>query len=44
MKVTNGTQLLDAEKFVFPIPNKEINSGMGVEQNEGWSQNLPTEL
>lgn len=44
MKVTNGTQLLDAEKFVFPIPNKEINSGMGVEQNENWSQNLPTEL
>lgn len=44
MKVTNGTQVLDAEKFVFPIPNKEINSGMGVEQNEGWSQNLPTEL
>ncbi|MGL5562648.1 MAG: RagB/SusD family nutrient uptake outer membrane protein [Tannerellaceae bacterium] len=44
MKVTNGTQLLDAAKFVFPIPNTEINSGMGVEQNEGWSQNLPTEL
>ncbi len=44
MKVSNGTQLLDSEKFVFPIPNKEINSGMGVEQNESWSQYLPTEL
>ena len=27
-------------KLVFPIPNAEINSGFGVEQNE-WANTLP---
>ena len=31
-----------AQKFVFPIPSEEINSGFGVKQNEGWNDNLPT--
>lgn len=29
--------------FVFPIPINEINAGFGVQQNEGWHENLPTE-
>lgn len=32
----------DIQKFVFPIPAGEINSGFGVKQNENWSDNLPT--
>ena len=32
----------DIQKFVFPIPAGEINSGFGATQNEGWSDNLPT--
>lgn len=30
-----------AANFVYPIPSEEINSGFGVTQNEGWSNNLP---
>ncbi len=33
----------DAQKFVFPIPSDEINSGFKCEQNEGWNKNLPKE-
>lgn len=32
----------DIQKFVFPIPAGEINSGFGVKQNENWSDNLPS--
>ncbi len=32
----------DVQKFVFPIPAAEINSGFGVTQNTNWSDNLPT--
>lgn len=32
----------DIQKFVFPIPAAEINSGFGCEQNEGWEDNLPS--
>ena len=28
-------------KFVYPIPSFEVNSGFGVIQTEGWSDNLP---
>ena len=28
-------------KFVYPIPSFEVNSGFGVIQTEGWSNNLP---
>ena len=31
----------DIQKFVFPIPEAEINTGTGCQQNEGWSNNLP---
>lgn len=31
----------NAQKFVFPIPADEINSGFKAEQNEGWFNNLP---
>lgn len=31
----------DIQKFVFPIPSNEVNSGFGVEQNANWSDNLP---
>lgn len=31
----------DVQKFVFPIPSTEVNSGWGVQQNENWSDNLP---
>ena len=31
----------DIQKFVFPIPSDEINSGFGVAQNTGWEDNLP---
>lgn len=37
-----GFQSWDAQKFMFPIPAGEINSGFGVTQNEKWSDNLPT--
>lgn len=32
----------DIKKFVFPIPDAEINTGTGCQQNEDWSDNLPT--
>lgn len=38
----DGFQPWDIKKFVFPIPAAEINSGFGAQQNEGWSDNLPT--
>lgn len=28
--------------MVYPIPTDEINSGFGVEQNEGWKSTFPT--
>lgn len=28
--------------LLFPIPTKEITSGFGVAQNEGWSKTLPS--
>lgn len=28
-------------KFVYPVPVREINAGFGVQQNEGWYNNLP---
>jgi hypothetical protein len=31
----------DIQKFVFPIPAAEINTGMGCEQNTNWSDALP---
>lgn len=31
----------DIAKFVYPIPSAEVNSGFGVSQTEGWSNNLP---
>ena len=31
----------DIQKFVFPIPESEINTGTGCQQNENWSDNLP---
>ncbi|NLD24338.1 MAG: RagB/SusD family nutrient uptake outer membrane protein, partial [Bacteroidales bacterium] len=31
-----------AANFAFPIPSEEVNSGFGVTQNEGWSNNLPS--
>lgn len=31
----------DIQKFVFPIPEAEINTGTGCQQNENWSDNLP---
>ena len=36
-----GDETFVAAKFAFPIPSEEINSGFGVTQNEGWSNNLP---
>lgn len=36
-----GDDKFVAANFVFPIPSEEINSGFGVTQNEGWSNNLP---
>ena len=34
-------QPFDIAKFCYPIPNKEINSGAGVTQNENWIAALP---
>ena len=34
-------QPFDIAKFCYPIPNKEINSGAGVTQNENWAAALP---
>lgn len=31
----------DIQKFVFPIPAAEINSGSGISQNTGWADNMP---
>ena len=31
----------DVAKFVYPIPNDEMSAAAGVEQNEGWENNLP---
>jgi hypothetical protein len=31
----------DIQKFVFPIPANEINTGSGCVQNANWSDNLP---
>jgi tetratricopeptide (TPR) repeat protein len=31
----------DIQKFVFPIPESELNAGFGVTQNVGWEDNLP---
>lgn len=31
----------DIQKFVFPIPEAEINAGFGITQNTGWEDNLP---
>lgn len=31
----------DIQKFCFPIPASEINSGSGCQQNTGWEDNLP---
>lgn len=31
----------DIAKFVYPIPEAEINTGTGCTQNEGWFNNLP---
>ena len=36
-----GDETFVPANFVFPIPSEEINSGFGVTQNEGWSNNLP---
>lgn len=36
-----GDDQFVAANFVYPIPSEEINSGFGVTQNEGWSDNLP---
>lgn len=33
----------DIQNFCFPIPAAEINSGFGCEENEGWSNYLPTQ-
>ncbi len=42
ISVANGQYVdFDVQKFVFPIPADEINSGFGCEQNEGWYNNLP---
>ncbi|HIZ69557.1 MAG TPA: RagB/SusD family nutrient uptake outer membrane protein [Candidatus Prevotella avicola] len=38
----DGFNPWDIQKFVFPIPAGEINSGFGTTQNEGWSGNMPT--
>lgn len=32
----------DIKKFVFPIPEAEINTGTGCQQNDNWSDYLPT--
>lgn len=32
----------DIQKFVFPIPEAEINTGTGCQQNDNWSDYLPT--
>lgn len=39
--VNNGSKILDAAKFVYPIPADEINAGFGIVQNTGWEDNLP---
>lgn len=31
----------DIQQFVFPIPEAEIDTGTGCQQNENWSDNLP---
>jgi len=31
----------DIKNFVFPIPEAEINTGTGCQQNDNWSDNLP---
>lgn len=30
----------DASRFVYPIPSQEVNAS-GLEQNDGWNENLP---
>lgn len=41
-KVSSETyQDFDIQKFVFPIPADEINSGSGVTQNTDWYNNMP---
>lgn len=40
--VSNGKyENFDVQKFVYPIPADEINSGYKCEQNENWFDNLP---
>lgn len=31
----------DIRNFMFPIPEAEINTGTGCQQNDSWSDNLP---
>lgn len=38
---SDSYQNFDIQKFVFPIPASEINSGSGVVQNTDWFKNLP---
>nr|WP_308571319.1 RagB/SusD family nutrient uptake outer membrane protein [uncultured Prevotella sp.] len=42
--VVSGDQFSnwDIKNFVFPIPASEVNSGQGAQQNENWSDNLPS--
>ena len=32
---------MEIEKITSIIPEAEINTGTGCQQNEGWSNNLP---
>lgn len=39
--IPGATQPWDIQKFVFPIPAGEVNSGAGITQNDGWENNIP---
>ncbi len=44
ISVANGKYVdFDIQKFVFPIPSDEINSGFKCEQNDRWYDYLPKE-
>ncbi|WP_092440752.1 RagB/SusD family nutrient uptake outer membrane protein [Williamwhitmania taraxaci] len=36
-----GGKVFDVAKFVFPIPDAEVASGAGVEQNDNWFVAIP---
>jgi tetratricopeptide (TPR) repeat protein len=38
----SGFNAWQVSKFVYPIPQYELNSGFGIQQNKNWSDALPT--